>query len=427
MSAWSLRFTMWYMAVLLTQPQNRFLFLYPFHIADIAVMGALGFHVLACGQGEAQLLRMGRATVLCLTVLILATISNYTGPLQAVYGWNPYMDILFKNALVLLLVEAACTSIARVWMVQATLAICTLWWIKGGLRLAAAGATHAGDRLMGPGVSLVENSNGFAYMLCVMIPIYFYFFQQSKEKWLKYAWLFVAIASIFIVLKTGSRTGMLCLIGCAAFVIPKYLMKYKMVLGISATSLFLLWGSIGESNIERFKSIPQSFMHFFMGSADEKRPEEMGQDEQSAWERRMKNKHTKELIMMYPLFGSGMYTNDKLIPSHLGQAAGQVHCEILMAGKQMGIPGMLVYIGMIYVMFGFGWKVEKHCKGWWPEVSDLGWTIKVQGVIFAIGGSFSPLPFNIVMLVVVACGSSLWRLVQELPVPAADGRSAVAA
>lgn len=51
----------------------------------------------------------------------------------------------------------------------------TLWWIKGGVRLSMSGATYAGDRLLGPASSLVENPNAFAYMMCVFIPLYLFF------------------------------------------------------------------------------------------------------------------------------------------------------------------------------------------------------------------------------------------------------------
>ena len=40
-SLWSFRFLLWYVCVLLVQPQNRFTFLWPLHIADISFILAI--------------------------------------------------------------------------------------------------------------------------------------------------------------------------------------------------------------------------------------------------------------------------------------------------------------------------------------------------------------------------------------------------
>jgi hypothetical protein len=64
--------------------------------------------------------------------------------------------------------------------------LATLWWMKGGLAACRRPAPiMPGDRLMGPAVSLIENPNGFAFMMALMIPIYLYFYQNAKNKWLQ--------------------------------------------------------------------------------------------------------------------------------------------------------------------------------------------------------------------------------------------------
>lgn len=418
-SRWALRFILWFVCILLTQPQNRFAFLFPFHIADIAVMGALGFHVMAIGQERIPVIRPGAASICGVILMGLALISNYTGALQPSGDWNAYIDILFKNVLILLLVEALCTNVARVWAVEATIFFATMWWIKGGLRLSLAGATYAGDRIMGPGVSLVENPNGFAYMLCVMIPLYLYFYQQVSNKYLRYVFLGIALSAVFITLKTGSRTGLICLIVLGGFLLPKYGARHKMTLIISAVVITLLSSSLGALNVERFKGIPAQIQHFLGGEkAVEKPYDAMTQDEQSAWERKMKNKHTWQLILRYPVFGVGMNPSDDMIPGDIGYARGQCHCEILMAGRQMGFVGMGLYAALLIILYRFGSAVQKRCNGWWPEVADLGWTLKLQAIMFVVGGSFSPLPWNIMTLILVACASSLWGLVKNMTPPA---------
>jgi hypothetical protein len=410
MSVWALRFLMFFVCILYTQPQNRFIILHPLHIADIAVAGAVGFHVLACAQEGRPLLRMGPATVLTLLLIFSALISQYTGVFMTWTGWNSYIDILMKASLVLLLTEAMCYSVQRVWAMQAVVLFATLWWVKAGLRLSAAGATYAGDRIMGPAVSLIENPNGFAYMMAVVIPIYLYFFQQVNHKYIRWAFLGLALAAVYIVLETGSRTGYLLLLCIGAFVVPHYFWRHKTALLVAVIGIFVVSSSVGALNIERFKSIPKALMAALSGEV--KQAGEIDQDAQSAQERSLKNRDTWRLIKAYPL-GVGMNPDESQYGEIYPYAVGQVHCEILMAGKQMGFVGMGIYLGMIGMVFVNGWRVQRKCAKTWPAVADLGWTLKIQAIGFLVGGAFSPLPFNTPMMILVACGSALWGLVKS--------------
>jgi len=87
-------------------------------------------------------------------------------------------------------------------------------------------------------------------------------------------------------------------------------------------------------------------------------------------------------------------------------ARGQVHCEILMAGKQMGIIGMGLYVGLVGTIFFGGWWVRKRMTEW-PAVRDLGWTLQVQAVAIAVGGSFSPIPWTPVHMLLAGVASAL--------------------
>jgi len=169
MSLWAFRFLLFYICILFVQPQNRFLFLYPLHIADLSIIAAVGLHIIACMQEKRPLIRFGPATVTAILLIVFGLISQYTGALQVGTEWNSYIDRLMKAAFVCILVEAMSDSVQRIWAVQGTMMLATLWWIKAGVRLAAAGATYYDDRIMGPAVSIVENPNGFASALCVMI------------------------------------------------------------------------------------------------------------------------------------------------------------------------------------------------------------------------------------------------------------------
>ena len=412
-SLWAFRFLLFYIVVLCVQPQNRFTFLYPLHIADMCIMGTIALHFMSFSQEGKSLIRMGPATITALLLMFFAFLSNNVGVWQTSSSWNPNMDIIFKNSLVLILVEAMAFNVQRVWAVQTTLMLSTLWWVKGGLRLAVSGQTYSGDRLMGPAVSLIENPNGFAYLLTVMIPLYLYFYQKSNRWYLRYAFMVVTLCSVYIVLQTGSRTGLVALIAVAAFLLPKYAVKYKFGLLVGGGIIFLLVGLIDPGNIARFKTIPQSARDFLYGADENADPESMTQDQQSSWERKMKNKHTWKLIKDYPVFGVGVNASDDFVWEKYPFASGQVHNEILYAGKQMGFIGISLYLALVYNVVQGGRRSQKAAKGWWPAVEDLGWTFKMQGVVFLAGGFFSPISWNPLYLIIAGSASALVANLRE--------------
>lgn len=407
-SLWAFRFVLWYLCILLVQPQNRFPVLWPFRIALVSMLVAMVLHLISSSQEGRPLIRFGPASVTALILMFFAFVSNQFGAFQYGTGWNANIDIIVKNSICLILIEAMATTVERVWAVFATMLVATLWWIKGGLRLSSAGATYAGDRLMGPAVSLIENPNGFAFMMALMIPIYLYFYQNSHIKWLRWGFLGCALSAIYITLQTGSRTGFLCLVAAGVFLLPKYGAKYKTTLIGIGIAVFLISGTIGAMNMERYKTIGSSIANFFSGDIEDKNPAEMTQDEQSAWERKMKNKHSWRLILEYPVFGVGVNKDDSKIPERLHFATGQVHNDWLYIGVQLGFIGMGLYASFMACVFVFSARIQRETKKTWPALSDLGWTIKLMGVVFVVGGFFSPIGWNPLFMATAGAASALW-------------------
>ena len=421
MSLWAFRFLLWYICVLLVQPQNRFTFLWPLHIADLTFIAAIGLHVMGCLEGRQTLVRFGPGTVWALALLFFATLSQHFGTYQLSPAWNAYLDIIVKNALLLIMVEAMAISIERVWAVQMTMLICTLWWIKGGLRLSALGATYAGDRLQGAAISLIENPNGFAYMMCVFLPLYLYAYQRAAKPWQRWAFLACALAAVWIVFETGSRTGMVALIAVGFFLLPHYgRHRWKTVVMVIVAVTFL-YPLTGEKNRDRFRTIPQSVAAFF-GDGSAREPGPMSQDEQSADERQAKNRDTWALIKENFLFGVGVNPDQSRFTDRFPMAGGQVHCEILMAGRQMGMIGMGMYVGFIALVFFGGWRVRREAANW-PAVRDLGWTFQIQAVAIAVGGAFSPLPWHAPMMLLAGSVSALVQVLKAERAAHPQGRA----
>lgn len=398
-----------YIVVMFVQPQNRFTFLWPLHIADLSFMGAVGLHIMACVQDRRPIMRFGPATIVSVLLLMFAMLSQYIGEYQISSDWNPYIDIIVKNAVLCILLEAMMTSIQRVMATQLVVLVSTLWWIKAGVRLASAGATYSGDRLMGAAVGMIENPNSFAYFLCVFLPVYLWMSRHCRRRWERWAFLAGALADMYIVFKTGSRTGLLTLCVLALFLLPHYGRHKLKNLALFVLAVAVLLPMSGERNIQRFKTIPQSVKGFLgLGQAEE-REGPMTQDEQSADERSEKNKHTWGLIKEHLLFGVGVNPDESRF-GRWSMARGQVHCEILMVGKQMGLIGMSLYVACWGILLVGGGIVRARARDKWPALADLGWTFQLQGVCLIVGGSFCPSMWNPPMLILAASVSSLLAL-----------------
>lgn len=410
MNLWAFRFLLWYICVLMVQPQNRFTFLWPLRIANLSFIIGTVLYFFSCLEGRRPLVRWGPATVMAFLLMIFAVLSLHFGALQTSSAWNGWIDIIVKNSLLLIMVEALAISVERVWAVQMTMLFSTLWWVKGGLRLSQLGATYTGDRLMGAAVSMIENPNGFAYMMCVFLPLYLYAYQRATRKWIKWFFLACALANVYIVFQTGSRTGLVTLIAIGIFLLPYYGKNHFRALAVIVVALFFIFPLTGPKNIARFRTIPQSIASF-LGTAEEKEGP-LNQDEQSAADRSKKNKDTWGLIKENLFFGIGVNPNEGLIPEEFKDAGGQVHCEILAAGRQMGLIGMGLHVGFISLIFFGGWWVRRNAAHW-PAVRDLGWTFQMQAVAFAVGGSFSPGPWNSVMMILAGSVSGLIHALKE--------------
>jgi len=411
MNLWAFRFMLWYICILLVQPQNRFTFLWPLHIADLSFIVGVGLHVLSSLELRRPIVRLGPATILALALLFFAAISQQFGVYQKSSAWNPYLDMIVKNSLLLILIEAMATSVERVWAVQMTALFGTLWWVKSGLRLSQAGATYAGDRLMGAAISLIENPNSFAYMMCVFLPLYLYAFQQARRKWIKLFFLACALAAVYIIFQTGSRTGLVTLIAMGIFLLPYYGRHHLKALAAIMVALLLIFPLTGEKNMERFRTIPQSFVSFF-SSEDEDTHHRMNQDEQSANERQQKNADTWGLIKEHLFFGVGVWPDYGHFKAQFPMAAGQVHCEILMAGRQMGLIGMGLHLGFLSIIF-FGGRWCRLNAREWPAAQAMGWTFQVQAIALAVGGSFNPLPWHPPLMLLAGSASALMGVLKR--------------
>lgn len=364
-------------------------------------------------QNSKPLIRFGPASVIAILLLFFGFLSNNFGVYQTSTAWNGYLEQLVKSCVVAILLESMVDSVQRGWAVCMTIFFAVLWWIKAGVRLATSGASYMGDRVLGPAVSMVINPNGFATMLTVCLGFYLYLFEQTKSKWFKPIVLLLIMMGLYSIMETGSRSGMLTLLTFAGLVAVRYSRRHFIALIAIGVSTYFLLGIVSPANLERFKTIPKSIASALSG--EEKSLEEAAQDadEHSATERTLKNKDTWALINEHFLFGVGISPDEGKYAARFPYATGQVHCEILMAGKQMGLIGMSLYVSTLLSIFVCGWKIMTKFKGVWNEVSVMGWVFAIMALTMAVAGIFNPLPWNSITFILMGTVSGLWLSVKD--------------
>ena len=100
------------------------------------MLGALGCHFLGCSSEKRPFIHWGPATKLCFSLVILALLTHYWNPHQKNPNWNTEIDGILKVSLVVILLEAQMNSVYKAAAILGSLAAGTLWWVKGGMRLA---------------------------------------------------------------------------------------------------------------------------------------------------------------------------------------------------------------------------------------------------------------------------------------------------
>jgi putative inorganic carbon (HCO3(-)) transporter len=86
--------------------------------------------------------------------------------------------------------------------------------IKGGIFTIASGG---GFKVWGPPGSFIEDNNGLAVAVLMVIPMMVYFLKTTDKWWIKCSLYFSIITSLFTVLGSQSRGALLAIVSVAAF------------------------------------------------------------------------------------------------------------------------------------------------------------------------------------------------------------------
>lgn len=123
--------------------------------------------------------------------------------------------------------------------------------VKGGLFTLLTGG---GYRVWGPGGTFIEDNNGLAVAVLMIVPLMVYLYQTNEKKWIKQGLLAAIVFSLFTILGTQSRGALIAIVAVGIFYWTKS--RAKLGSGILIVILaVLLFSFMPESWHQRMGTI----------------------------------------------------------------------------------------------------------------------------------------------------------------------------
>jgi len=123
--------------------------------------------------------------------------------------------------------------------------------VKGGVFTLLTGGAF---RVYGPPSSNISENNALAVAVLMIIPLMIYLYHISKNKWVRYVFIFSIVMSLIAVLGSQSRGALVAILGVGGFFWLKT--KTKLISGLAIVFLAsLLFAFMPQSWHERMESI----------------------------------------------------------------------------------------------------------------------------------------------------------------------------
>lgn len=277
-----------------------------------------------------------------------------------------------------------------VWVVTASIGF---YGVKGGIWTVLTGGEVG--RVWGPLDSMVQDNNGLALALVVLVPFVYYLYQVSSHRFVRWGLAFSGVAICFSILGSQSRGAFLALLSMSFMLAFKgkrpFLMSFLLVALLSTAIL---------SMPDRWTSRMETIQTY--------------QQDASAMSRITTWKTLWNLAVDRPLVGAGFRTDNSAVfvlyapPEWSGQVlvAHSIYFEAL---GEHGFPGLLLYIGLFFLSWMRAGKLARLTRddpefgAWVPLLMRM---VQVSLTGFAVGGAFLSLvhfdlPYYILTFVIL--------------------------
>lgn len=283
------------------------------------------------------------------------------------------------------------------WLIWVVTFSVGFYGIKGGVWTILGGG--GGGRVWGPQGTMIEDNNGLALALVILVPFMYYLYQVSSHKYIRLGLLFSGVLTCFSILGSQSRGAFLSLVAMALFLALKskrpLMMSFLLAAMLGTAVLFM-----PESWTTRMETI-QTF-----------------EQDSSAMSRIYTWKTLTNLALDRPLVGGGFRTDNALVfatyaPRNVGDYfGGQIlvaHSIYFEALGEHGFPGLLLYLLLGFFTWRTAGKLAKRTQNdpdfgdWVPLLMRM---VQVSLTGFSVGGAFLSLthfdlPYYILAFVIL--------------------------
>ena len=386
------------MFVIYIAPQAFFPVLEPLHPAKVSAALAVVAYVTWVWRNGAGWTFMSREVRLVLIIIVIALISI---PFSLWPGGSVQyvIDQYSKSIIIFFLVANVLTSFNRyrafLWVISLFSAFNALQGVKHYL----AGEWRYG-RTVGGTSGLTSNPNDLALVLNLTIPFLVYLYttaRSAKQRFLLALLIGINLAGIIVSFSRGGFVTLIAFVLWTAWVVGKERGTGAFIKTCAAVLVLGLVLTVAGPNGygDRVASIG-----------------DMSKDETgSYYARLMLMLGTAQGMLNHPL-GVGLHMNNVLLHD-TGYGWNGVHNIYLELGTEIGIPGLIVFIWLLYRLIASMRDIRVGYEQV-PELSALAQAAGGAMVAFVTAGMFHPVAFQfylyIVAGLVIACQQLAYRV-----------------
>jgi O-antigen ligase len=384
--------------------QDAFPFLGKAQLPAFALLAALIYYASNKHPTRRARLIKGPTTKLVVALMVIMAIGV---PFSLWVGHSATFVLkgMLPNALFLLLVATSVRSIRDVeWFALVNLYGALVYTTVVSLFFSVGGDGRLGGLIF-------YDSNDFALVMVCTIPFAIYFLGKGQKRSHRIAALVTMAMILTAMVKSGSRGGFIGLIAVMLYVLLRYRAipsRVRLAVTVAGVALFLGFAS------DKYWTTMGTILH---PQSDYNYNDNVGRVE--VWKRGLgymvHNPIVGVGVSAYPVAEGGSDLARSLAAQGRGFKWSVAHNSFLETGAELGIPGALVFIGIL-VVTGFGLTRLSPRGKWAPWISrrEMALAQMLVGALFgfSVAGFFVSAEYFAYLYFILGLAVGLMKLVR---------------
>lgn len=157
---------------------------------------------------DKQRIPFGRITAIWVVFTVFMGVTTYFAyfPDKAWVQYSKVLKIFFITFLTIVIINDIEKLRKLIWVIVLSIGY---YSVKGGFFTIKTGG---GEKVWGPAGSFIEDNNGLAVAVLMIIPLMIYLYQTEKKEWVKKSLIMAVMLSLFSVLGSQSRGAFLAIV-----------------------------------------------------------------------------------------------------------------------------------------------------------------------------------------------------------------------